>query len=311
VQDPKMKRLIDMAHKAANSDKTLLITGETGVGKEMLAQSIHNGSTRSEGPFISVNCGAIPHDLLASELFGYAPGAFTGALSKGKKGKFVLADKGTLFLDEIGEMPPEAQVYLLRALEERVVVPVGGTEGISVDVRVIAATHRDLAREVERGKFREDLYYRINVIHLHIPPLRERKQDIPLLVRHFLANHDEKPSVSIDSEAIDCLMQYDWPGNIRQLKNVIDKAVFYDQDGCISLDDIPEEVKKRGTFYVSLSGSKEGRASGNKLNKRSITKEMLTQTLALTNRNIAKTARLLHVSRTTIYRKIREFGLER
>ncbi|SFI59156.1 sigma-54-dependent Fis family transcriptional regulator [Thermoflavimicrobium dichotomicum] len=310
TRNPKMKHVIQLAKKAAFSDKTLLITGESGVGKEVFAQSVHSLGPRNRFPFVSINCGAIQRDLLASELFGYAPGTFTGADPKGKKGKFELAHKGTLFLDEIGELPLEAQAYLLRVLEEQVVVPVGGSDPIQVDVRVIAATNRDLAQEVKNGNFREDLFYRLNVLHLEIPPLRERKEDIPLLVNHFLYSQKEKDQIQlIDTSALEKLMQYHWPGNVRQLKNVLDKAMFHDQDGCISEEDLPAEIIGSAKRCENKASDGDFRDKKHKLSNPVITKEMLTQTLKLTGGNISKTARLLQVSRTTIYRKMSKFGL--
>ena len=240
TKDENMVSLLKRAKKSAFSDKNLFIHGETGTGKELLVQSIHSFGPRSRQPFVAVNCGAIPKELMASELFGYEGGAFTGAKAKGKKGKFLLANKGTIFLDEIGELPLDIQVYLLRVLEEREIVPVGGNEVIPIDVRVVCATHKDLEEEVRKGNFREDLFYRLKVISLTLPPLKERKGDIPLLVKQFLLL--EKNSFELSDEALSLLMDYDWPGNIRQLKNCIEQAIFYAESSVILPKDLPKEI---------------------------------------------------------------------
>jgi transcriptional regulator of acetoin/glycerol metabolism len=306
-----MQRIIEKAKRAACSGKTLLITGETGVGKDLLAQSIHADSIRSDKRFVAVNCGAIPKELIASELFGYEAGAFTGALSKGKRGKFAMADKGTIFLDEIGELPLEAQVYLLRVLEERSVTPVGGADPIPVDVRIIAATNRDLAEEVRLGRFREDLYYRLNVLSIRIPPLRERKEDIPLLIEHFL----RQPEYAIqdwivENSALPRLVNYPWPGNIRQLKYAMDHAMFSAVDGQIHLTDFPEEIVN----WTPHPQDKAMAGNGKKDSKRppvELTKDIILEALQMTDQNVTQASRLLHVSRMTVYRKMREFGLDR
>ncbi|MCL6577386.1 sigma-54-dependent Fis family transcriptional regulator [Kyrpidia sp.] len=304
--DPNMLQLIELAKKSAFYEKTILITGETGTGKEVLAQSIHAYGPRRNGPFVAVNCGAIPKDLIASELFGYEGGAFTGAKSEGKQGKFVAADGGTIFLDEIGELPLDVQAYLLRVLEERVVVPVGGTRAIPVDVRVIAATHRNLKEMVRMGKFREDLYYRIHVITLTIPPLRERRGDIPLLVRHFINQSSGMGETCIDEEAMQALSAYSWPGNIRQLKNTIEQALFHADHGQIRWCDLPAEVRGRGP--IPASGGK--RALPRRRRSTALDRLTLEEALRRTRGNISETARLLSVSRMTIYRKIEEFRID-
>lgn len=304
--DPAMLQLVELAKKSAFCDKTILITGETGTGKEVLAQSIHAHGPRCNAPFVAVNCGAIPKDLIASELFGYEGGAFTGAKSEGKQGKFVAADGGTIFLDEIGELPLDAQAYLLRVLEERVVVPVGGTRVIPVDVRVIAATHRNLKEMVRKGKFREDLYYRIHVITLTIPPLRERRGDIPLLVRHFIKQSSGLGETSIDEEVMQALSAYPWPGNIRQLKNAMEQALFHADHGRIRWRDLPAEVRGRGP--IPSSGGK--RAFPRRRRSTALDRLTLEEALRRTRGNISETARLLSVSRMTIYRKIEEFRID-
>jgi transcriptional regulator of acetoin/glycerol metabolism len=290
TKDPKVLHVINFAKRAALSDKTILITGETGTGKEVLAQSIHAHSMRRSGPFIAVNCGAIPKELLVSELFGYEEGAFTGAKSGGKKGKFKAANGGTLFLDEIGELPLPAQATLLRALEERVITPVGSTRSFPVDVRVIAATHRNLKDGIRKGTFREDLYFRLNVIELVLPPLRERKDDIAFLVRHFL--RQAEPS----AEVLEALCNYSWPGNVRQLKNILEQAEFRTETGIIQITDLPIE------FRIPRVISKTER-------KPVLTPETLKQALQEAEGNISKAAQALSVSRMTIYRKLKEFEM--
>lgn len=247
-ESPKMKEVMRMAQLVAKTDATVLICGESGTGKELLARSIHYQSNRRDRPFVVVNCGAITETLLESELFGHEKGAFTGAYTR-KPGKFELADGGTLFLDEIGEMSPAMQVKLLRVLQERTFERVGGTTSITVDVRIIAATNRDLKKAVREGTFREDLYYRLNVIPIYLPPLRERKEDLPLLCDYLIARHCRKLHKKIrgiSPQAMRILRKYHWPGNIRELDNVLERAIILTQDDVIGVDDLqifeaPEE----------------------------------------------------------------------
>ena len=248
---------------------------------------------------MAVNCGAIPKELMASELFGYEGGAFTGAKAKGKKGKFLLANKGTIFLDEIGELPLDIQVYLLRVLEEREIVPVGGNEVIPIDVRVICATHKDLQEEVRKGNFREDLFYRLKVISLTLPPLRERKGDIPLLVKKFLLL--EKNSFELSDEALSLLMDYDWPGNIRQLKNCIEQAIFYAESSVILPKDLPNEIS---SGHQMENSNQKGEKIQLKMDL-----ETLSDTLLKTKGNVTRTAKALNISRMTVYRKIKQYDL--
>ncbi|WP_428908081.1 sigma-54-dependent Fis family transcriptional regulator [Niallia sp. Krafla_26] len=290
-----MTNLIEKAKKAAFSDKNLFIHGETGTGKELLVQSIHAFGPRKSFPFVAVNCGAIPKELMATELFGYESGAFTGAKTKGKKGKFLLADKGTIFLDEIGDLPLDVQVYLLRVLEEREIVPVGGNESVPIDVRVVCATHKNLEEEVRKGNFREDLFYRLNVISLELPPLRERKEDIPLLIEKFLMT--ENKSLKVSEEAKKVLIDYHWPGNIRQLKNCIEQAVFHANSNVILPGDLPKEIR---------TGQKEEMPKKELLKT---DKDTLLNTLHQCNGNVTKTAQLLNISRMTVYRKIKQYHL--
>ena len=241
---PPMKRVFETVRKVAASESTVLITGESGTGKELVARSIHAESPRAEGPFIPINCAAIPTELLERELFGHEKGAFTGAV-RPRPGRFELAHGGTLFLDEIGEMSPLLQVKLLRVLQERSFERVGGTRSIQVDVRIIAATNRDLEAEVKEGRFREDLYWRLNVIPIEIPPLRMRREDIPLLVDHFLerfASRNGRPGPSIKPEAMRALLDYPWPGNVRELENLLERLTVLAEGPAIGLEDLPPRI---------------------------------------------------------------------
>lgn len=241
-----MQRIYQLIEKVAPTKATVLITGESGTGKELIARAVHYNSQRHERPFISVNCGALPETLLESELFGHERGAFTGAISL-RKGRFELAHEGTLFLDEVSEMPPPLQVKLLRVLQEMEFERVGGTHTIRVDVRVVAASNRHLKEEVATGRFRSDLFYRLNVVHVHLPPLRERVDDIPLLVTHFLGKYrkeGEKASMGIETEALRCLMEYSWPGNVRELENVIERSVILSSGEQITVRDLPPEIRE-------------------------------------------------------------------
>jgi DNA-binding NtrC family response regulator len=235
-----MTDIFRIVEKVADSDASVLITGESGTGKELVARSIHERSSRKNAPFITINCAAIPRDLLESELFGHVRGAFTGAV-KDKPGKFLQADGGTLFLDEIGELPLELQPKLLRALQERVIEPVGGTVPLKLDVRILAATNLDLENALSSGGFREDLFYRIAVIPVHLPPLRERREDIPLLLRHFCAKHGAA-AVKFDAAATDALLKYHWPGNVRELENLVERSLILRNGDNLTLADIPVKV---------------------------------------------------------------------
>ena len=240
-----IRSVLSLIDRAAPSKSTVLITGESGTGKELVARAIHFSSPRKSQPFVSVNCMALNANLLESELFGHEKGSFTGAVAM-KRGRFELADGGTLFLDEIGELSHDMQVKLLRVLQERKIERVGGTEEITVDIRIVAATNKDLMEEVKKGNFREDLYYRLNVVHMQIPPLRERREDIPLLVAHFIEKISEQQDIverSFSGEALDYLSGYEWPGNIRQLENVIERCLVLGTGSDISVDDLPPEVR--------------------------------------------------------------------
>ena len=304
-----IQRVKEMALRVADTNSTVLITGESGTGKEVFARAIHNASHRADGPFISVNCGAIPENLLDSELFGYEGGAFTGALKEGKTGKFELADKGTIFLDEIGEMPLHLQVKLLHVLQNREVERVGGSKKIPVDVRIIAASNRDLDKMMQERKFRKDLYFRLGVIPLHIPPLKERKEDIPLLAEHYLkvlAVKLKRPHMSISAEVMERFLSYDWPGNVRELENVLEYAVNMCAGRILSISCLPprlcmhtEEPSENSSCLKTMLLNYE----------RSVIKDHLKRfgTSSKAKNNIA---RALGISRATLYRKISELGIK-
>ncbi|GAW92983.1 sigma-54-dependent Fis family transcriptional regulator [Calderihabitans maritimus] len=298
-EDETFKETLEMAKEAAKSEATILILGESGTGKELVAQAIHTASSRRYKPFVSINCGAIPKELIGSELFGYVGGAFTGASKNGNPGKFELANGGTIFLDEIGEMSLEEQVNFLRVLEERELVRIGGKKVIPVDVRVIAATNKDLMEEVKAGHFRVDLYYRLNVITLRIPPLRERKKDIPSLVEHFLDEFGAS-YYKVDPEVINLFMNYDWPGNVRELKNVIHRMVVLANEPQLRIDQVPRELMSStpaDTTAVQLGPVERAE------------KDMLLEIIRECEGNISLAARKLGVARSTLYRKIKKYNI--
>jgi transcriptional regulator with PAS, ATPase and Fis domain len=295
-----MQEVFEMIKAVTDTNATVLITGETGTGKELVARAIHSNSPRRYGPFVATSCGALPDTLLESELFGYEKGAFTGA-DRTKKGRFELADGGTLFLDEIGDISMKTQIKLLRVLQERSFRRLGGTDVIEVDVRVIAATNRDLAAAVRTDSFRSDLYYRLNVVSIHLPPLRERKEDIPLLATHFINKYNvefNKKFDRVERKALDLMTEYHWPGNIRELENVIERAIVIDQG---------PEVKVRHLPFCSV----EAPVSGEDQSLEDIEKLHIEKMLARHNWNIAKTARALAIDRTTLHKKIKKLGLTR
>ncbi len=303
------------AIRVAKSAFNILIEGESGTGKELIAQAIHMESGAT-GPFIAINCGSIPKDLLQSELFGYEEGSFTGAQKGGKPGKFELADGGTLFLDEIGEMPKEMQVSLLRFLQDKIIVRIGGSRFKRVDVRIIAATNRNLAEEVAIGNFREDLYYRINVIQLLLPPLRSRRSDIPLLAKHMLKiiwKQFETEKKTLSPEAIDMLTAYNWPGNVRELKNVIERAFVFSENAIITPDCLPSymhEIKTSGSDGIpeNIEIPDTVKLSGNlKSNELAV----ITECLKNNNFNISKAAQELGIARNTLYKKMVDFGIRK
>ncbi|MEM3486261.1 MAG: sigma 54-interacting transcriptional regulator, partial [Candidatus Methanomethyliaceae archaeon] len=303
-QDEKFLESIRMARAVADSTSNVLLLGESGTGKDMIAQAIHNASRRKNAPFMVINCGAIPKELIASELFGYVEGAFTGARRGGKPGKFELANGGTIFLDEIGEMPLELQVFLLRAIENKAIVRVGGSDSIPVDVRIIAATNKSLEKEILRGNFRLDLFYRLNVVCIKTVPLRDRKRDIPLLVEHFLRSLYARMNKEINEislpppEAMAMLMSYDWPGNVRELQNALERAVNLGDNFVTSFKMLlssDTEVSDTRLDYGSTAGTQE--------------LESLKELLVKHGRNITRVAREMGVARTTVYRKLEKYGL--
>ena len=300
TKSAKMQRVIEVIKVVAKSNATILITGESGTGKELVARAIHSQSNRHNRPFIAVSCAALPESLLESELFGHEKGSFTGAYAQ-KKGKFEFADGGTLFLDEIGEMSANIQVHLLRVLEEKEFTRVGGNEPIKVDVRVISATNKDLRKAIEKQEFREDLYYRLNVVNIELPPLRERKEDVPLLAQHFLSkftSENRKEISGFSPEAIELLLDYDWPGNVRELENAMERAVILAKESLISVDDLPQENLSLGYSAASKKSIKE------------VEKEHILNVLRKTGDNYSEAARILGISRMTLYNKAKEYGFD-
>lgn len=299
--------VLDVAARAAQSDATVLIHGETGTGKELVARGIHTNSRRSAKPFVMVNCGAIPKDLLESELFGHVKGAFTGAIAH-KKGKLEIADGGTVFLDEIGELPLELQVKLLRLLQEREIEKVGEVGKIKVDVRILAATHRNLHAMVEAGSFREDLYYRLNVVPIELPPLRARASDIPELVEYFFARARKKqgrPELHLAAATLPYFCAYRWPGNVRELENVIERLVVLTPHNQIGVDDLPEPIRRQRPPFQTLQMDlpEQGFSLEN------VEKELIEQALKKCNWNQSRAARSLDLSRKTLIYRMEKFGL--
>ncbi len=308
----KMLQVFGLVKKVADSDSTIIINGETGTGKGLLARAIHKHSYRQNKPFIQINCGAIPEGLLESELFGHVRGAFTGATTS-KPGKFELANGGTLFLDEIGDMSADLQVKLLRVLEDNEFERVGGCKTIKVDVRIIAATHRNLEEEVSKRHFREDLFYRLNVIPVLLPPLKDRKSDIPLLVNHFLKQFVEKNKDGVDSisdEAMEMTIHYSWPGNVRELKNMVERLVVLNENGQILSGDLPERLMDRDNLDNSpeIKISDKGICLNTAVSE--YEKALITRSLEKSNWIKNKAAKLLHLKRTTLVEKIKRYNLE-
>ncbi|MFS0823132.1 sigma-54 interaction domain-containing protein [Bacillus sp. 1P02SD] len=306
----KMKRLILLAKRAAHNDSNILIEGESGTGKELLVQAIHNHSSRRNGPFVAIDCSSIPRELIESELFGYVEGSFTGARKGGRMGKFELANGGTVFLDEIGEMPLEMQARLLRVIQNRKVIRVGGNEEIPIDIRIIAATNRDLEVEVSNNNFRLDLFYRLNVIHLSVPPLRERIGDIPLLVQAFAkkaARRERKEVPNITSEAMEVLESYNWPGNVRELENAIERAVVL-TNGEIGKDILPERVFRSSNSLSSQSSINNEYESSpiNPNSLKSVEHQAIIEAIRESNGNITRAAKKLGISRTTLYSRLKK-----
>lgn len=300
-----MVALLQTVAQVAPSEATVLITGESGTGKELIAGAIHGNSARKEGPFIKMNCAAVTETLLESELFGHEKGAFTGAHRR-KEGKFRLADGGSLFLDEVSEMSVAMQAKLLRVLQEREVVRVGGEESIPVDVRLIAATNKDLEEEMASGRFREDLFYRLNVVDLKIPPLRERQEDIPILAQHFLAQFAEKNQKHIKGftpQAMDALLNYHWPGNVRELMNAVERAVVLSRSEVLSEQDFPALIKE-----TSASERETAATPPTDLPLEEIEKATILKTLEATGGNKSEAARRLGITRKTLRKKLKKYG---
>lgn len=329
-----IKKVFDLVRRAASSDSTVIISGESGTGKELIAQALHRNSARAKGPFIPVNCAAIPHDLLESEMFGYEKGAFTGAVNT-RIGRLEMADKGTIFLDEIGDMPAALQVKMLRVLAEREIDRIGGAKSIKVDIRIITATHQNLEDLIKNGKFREDLFYRLNVIPIFVPPLRDRKPDIPLLANHYLQRFNESKNKSIKGvhdDAMDILINYHWPGNIRELVNFIERMVVLSSGDIIMSRDLPEKLLD-GVPRISPPAEPEPRESPAEALRRSMSqsffvglpdngmnlkkavedfeREIIIEALEKTNWVKNKAAGLLSLNRTTLVEKLKKLKIKR
>ncbi|MFO7914401.1 MAG: sigma-54 dependent transcriptional regulator [Candidatus Krumholzibacteriales bacterium] len=301
-----MQKVFERVRKVANSDSTILINGESGTGKELVAKSIHYQSRRSKNAFVSINCGALPENLLESELFGHRKGSFTGAIRE-KDGLFKVACGGTFFLDEVGETSPAIQVKLLRVLQEREIIPVGGTRPIKVDVRLIAATNADLEENVKNGSFRPDLYYRLNVIPITIPPLRKRQSDIPLLVDHFLKKASEKTNQkkTISKKALELMVEYDWPGNVRELENIVERAIVLQEGDRIMPHDLPDKIRfhSRSSRNIVLDDTQ--------MTLEELEKEYVISVLDETGWQKKKASEILGINASTLYRKIQRYGLKR
>lgn len=317
-----IKDTIHFAKKIASSDGNVVIEGESGTGKELFAQSIHNESSRKNGPFIAVNCGAIPRDLIASELFGYADGSFTGAKRGGKTGKFEMATGGTIFLDECGDMPLEQQISLLRVIQERAITRIGGSKVIPVDVRIICATNKELIKEVEKGNFRQDLYYRLNVINIHIPPLRERKEDIFILFENFFKRQSKTfaaSKISMDDGFSKILMAYNWPGNVRELQNVTDRTFFIANQFPLTAKDLPEYIlqsfqKEKQPVLPELDTNLYSITEVRKqerIEKDHKEKELIMQLLENFNGNASRVAKEMGISRAALYQKFNKYRVKR
>jgi DNA-binding NtrC family response regulator len=302
-KNPKMHAILELAQTVASLRSTVLVQGESGTGKELVARAIHNCGDRARNPFVAVSCAALAETLLESELFGYEKGAFTGAQNQ-KRGKFELADSGTIFLDEIGDISPKLQVDLLRVLQDRTFYRLGGAEEVRVDARVVAATHVDLRRAVAEGHFREDLYYRLNVIEIRIPPLRERKEDVPLLAQHFverLSHELNKDIGGISDSGLKLLMDYSWPGNVRELENAVERAMVTCRNGELSDAD----------FAFLARGAAVPWSAPVNMNLQDMEKVMVTAAIERADGNIKEAALLLGIDRSTIYEKIKKYEIPR
>src|SRR5437867_3099937 len=300
-----MVRVFKMVQKVADSEATIMIQGESGTGKELIAREVHYRSRHAQGPFVSINCGAIPRDLLESNLFGHVKGSFTGAV-RDSPGLFQVAEGGTFFLDEVGETPLATQVKLLRALQEREIIPVGGTQAIKIDCRLVAATNADLEKEVAEGRLRADLFYRLNVIPIRLPSLRQRRDDIPLLVEHFLHRHAQNnPAKTVSKDAMELMMKYDWPGNVRELEHVMERALILDEGGLIGPEDLPDKIRfgesHRGSLIIDSPN----------LTLEELEKEYILKVLNYTRWQKKRTSEILGINASTLYRKLITYGVEK
>jgi two-component system, NtrC family, response regulator HydG len=301
-----IRQVLTILPRAAQTDSTVLITGESGTGKELIARAVHTSSRRSRGPFVSVSCAAFPEQLLEDELFGHVKGAFTGALAA-RKGLLEEANGGTFFLDEIGEAPPATQAKLLRVLEEQSIRRLGDNQPVPINVRIVAATNRDLQDAIRQNNFREDLFYRLNVIRIHLPPLRDRKDDIPLLLKHFLSLHCKRDGRNIDgfsSDALDAVMAYDFPGNIRELNNVIEQAVALSAGPIIELQDLPEKL-----LHSDLDAKSAVANATPMKGLAAMERDLILERLQVRQGNLALVAKDLGISRTTLWRRMREYKI--
>ncbi len=307
VKSKEMREVINLARKLSQIDTTVLITGDSGVGKGEIAKFIHKLGDRKEKPFIKVNCGAIPESLIESELFGYEPGAFTGSSKKGKKGQFELANKGIIFLDEIGELPLNLQVKILQVIQEKEIQRVGGEKTISLDVRIIAATKRNLKQMVDEGTFREDLYYRLNVVPIHIPQLMDRKDDIFPILMHFLRTFNSKFEMQkrLSKDAVDKLLRYDWPGNVRELKNMVERIVITTSHDIITAEDLPSPIIDDGEREATISIPKD---KDLKETMEEIEKQII-KNIAYEHRTTREIAKVLGISQPTVVRKMNKYGI--
>ncbi|MFC1884242.1 sigma-54 interaction domain-containing protein [Thermodesulfobacteriota bacterium] len=312
-ESKEMKEIFSVIERVADSNSTIMVYGESGTGKEMVAKAIHQCSSRRHKPFIAINCGAIPENILESELFGHVKGAFTGAINP-KAGKFELANGGTIFLDEIGDMSSDLQVKVLRVLEEREFERVGGSKTINVDIRVIAATHRDLEAEVKNGNFREDLFYRLEVIPINLPPLRKRKTDIPYLIDHFLESLNEKVKRNvkrISDEALGVMEEYNWPGNVRELRNIMERLIVLSDGDVINSKDIPSKLKEKElNFKDSSDNTVANKGIGLNSKVSDFQKALNVKPLEKSNWVKDKVGKLLQFSKTTPVEKIGRHHLE-